>query len=640
MQVRYVRSRLILLIFTTASLFLSKAHGWRLPPLPRYYSYMRFPSRSVSCLVAALASSGRSCSSSFAVAYAAAGSTSSAFVGTCTHSKSTGHRRLSRRHLGTYVVHASTGTGSTSSTACASSPNRNTDHATKHKIASSVAKGERRARERQARSRQLCEGCNRPPTLCVCSVLRSVLPHEEKGEAEELVKLATQSTDILILQHPNEFRKRHYSTVPLIDLTLQDVTIRVGYEFNSETLLDSLGIHRLGGSSTALAAKNGDDDSVRRRPLLLFPGEGAIDLHEYVSRQRPILGRKNIAGKSTATPCSSDGGRNLLVLIDGTWAEAKRMAKTSPILLERCQMVQFPPEDSCDNQVQSSSRADNDEAHQNKHHQSVYNALRKEPEAHTISTLEALAQALDTLEPDDDNAIDVTDSNTSILRPSEALRRVLEKHVEAYLNNAITKRSPRFNRDISGAGARNKRTWQIKNDLFTKDGLQEKSGRHTRQGFAADDAGIRTLADGAIIRPLQLADAPQLDAWWEHKSSNSLQMVARCIGSDCNANVGACLGVYGPDGYTLRGGIVRYEGGAVGMLHVDSQYRRRGYGEALLSEATNAIETVDVSECVAYIMEGNVASEKTFQKVGWVREDPSLKGTGKRKANRKWIKRQ
>mmetsp|Transcript_6704 Transcript_6704/g.16005 ORF Transcript_6704/g.16005 Transcript_6704/m.16005 type:complete len:119 (-) Transcript_6704:1528-1884(-) len=116
-------------------------------------------------------------------------------------------------------------------------------------------------------------------------------------------------------------------------------------------------------------------------------------------------------------------------------------------------------------------------------------------------------------------------------------------------------------------------------------------------------------------------------------------MVARCISSDRNANIGACLGVFKPGGDQLRAGIVRYEGGAVGMLHVDPRHRRRGYGEALLSEATKAIETAGVGECVAFVMEGNVASEKTFRKVGWERDDPCLKGTGNRKANRKWIKR-
>jgi len=436
------------------------------------------------------------------------------------------------------------------------------------------------------------------------------------SQAVEVVKLATQ-TQICILQHPNEFRKRHFSTVPLIALALQDVTIRVGYEFNSESLLDSLGIH---GVSAVTASDDEGSAAQRPLPLLLFPGEDATDLDAHMRRQKSRLVEKNGVDRS-----SSDQ-RNLLILIDGTWAEAKRMARNSPNLLKRCQMVQFPPE----SMSSSSCIANDDESCDERnevHHQSVYNAVRREPEAHTISTLEALAKALDMLEPDA--------HASSALNPSEVLNRVLEKHVEAYLNNAITKRTPRFNRDISGVGTRNKRTWQIKNDLFP-----DGTSKSEEQGAVTDVAGIRTLADGAIIRPLQIADAPQLDAWWDHKSPTSLQMVVRCISSDRNANVGACLGIYEPGGRKLRAGIVRYEGGAVGMLHVDPQHRRRGYGKALLSEATKAIEkAAGTGECVAFIMEGNVASEKTFQKVGWVREDPSLKGTGKRKANRKWIKK-
>lgn len=300
------------------------------------------------------------------------------------------------------------------------------------------------------------------------------------------------------------------------------------------------------------------------------------------------------------------------------------MAKTSPNLLKRCQMVQFPPSDIDNSNNSNIVESDNIDREKEKH-QSVYNAVRKEPEAHTISTLEALANALEVLEPK-------LDDNHATTKPSVGLRRVLEKHVEAYLFNAVSSRKPRFNRDSSGIGARNKRTWQIKKGIFTNEDISNDAA-------SASDEGIRSLADGCIIRPLQLADAPQLDAWWDHKSSNSLQMVARCISSDRNASIGACLGVFEPGGDQLRAGIVRYEGGAVGMLHVDPRHRRRGYGEALLSEATKAIETAGVGECVAFVMEGNVASEKTFRKVGWERDDPCLKGTGNRKANRKWIKR-
>ena len=512
------------------------------------------------------------------------------------------HAVRHQRNFGSYI---------TAAASSVSSSNDRTKYATQHKIASSIAKGERRARERQAKSRELCEGCARPPNLCVCSVLRSVLPQHKDGG---FAKLGTQNTDILILQHPNEFRKRHFSTVPLVGLVLHDVTTKVGYEFNSEALLESLGIS--GGSS-------------KQRPLLLFSGEGAVDLDEYVCQQETAETKNNVnldKSLSSSLSSSSEQQRNLLILIDGTWAEAKRMAKHSPNLLKRCQMVQFPPSDvdNC-NKRNNAGPADIDGEVQM--HQSVYNAVRREPEAHTISTLEALANALEILEPE-------SDANHAT-KPSLGLRLVLEKHVEAYLSNAVSSRTPRFNRDSSGVGARNKRTWQIKKGLFTNDDIANDEAT-----ASISDGGIRYLADGCIIRPLQLADAPQLDAWWDHKSSNSLQMVARCISSDRNANIGACLGIFDPEGGHLRAGIVRYEGGAVGMLHVDPQHRRRGYGEALLSEATKAIETAGVGECIAFIMEGNVASERTFQKVGWVREDPSLKGTGKRKANRKWIKRQ
>ena len=532
---------------------------------------------------------------------------SSAFLHNRHQQSQQSHASSCKRRLGTYNTAAAS--------SVSSSDDDRTKYGTQHKIASSIAKGERRARDRRGKSRELCNGCKRPPNLCVCSVLRSVLPQYNEGG---VIKLKTQSTNVLILQHPNEFRKRNFSTVPLVGLVLQDVTTKVGYDFNSEALLDSLGIY--GGASM-------------QKPLLLFPDDGAIDLDEYVRQQQYEENGKDkretnsdvILDEESLPSSSSKQQRNLLILIDGTWREAKRMAKNSPNLLQRCQMVQFPPSDIDNSNNSNIVESDNIDREKEKH-QSVYNAVRKEPEAHTISTLEALANALEVLEPE-------SGGNHATTKPSVRLRRVLEKHVEAYLFNAVSSRAPRFNRDRSGIGARNKRTWQIKKDIFTNEDISADAA-------TASDKGIRSLADGCIIRPLQLADAPQLYAWWDHKSSNSLQMVARCISSDRNANIGACLGVFEPEKDKLRAGIVRYEGGAVGMLHVDSQHRRRGYGVALLSEATKAIEKACVGECVAFIMEGNIASEKTFEKIGWVREDPSLKkGSGKRRANRKWIKR-
>mmetsp|Transcript_29668 Transcript_29668/g.69819 ORF Transcript_29668/g.69819 Transcript_29668/m.69819 type:complete len:89 (+) Transcript_29668:1588-1854(+) len=73
-----------------------------------------------------------------------------------------------------------------------------------------------------------------------------------------------------------------------------------------------------------------------------------------------------------------------------------------------------------------------------------------------------------------------------------------------------------------------------------------------------------------------------------------------------------------------------------------------------LREDTNASPTVEVNakakangpqssppftlDCTAFIKDGNVASERVFSGAGWVRENPNAKkGSGRRKANRKWI---
>jgi hypothetical protein len=45
-------------------------------------------------------------------------------------------------------------------------------------------------------------------------------------------------------------------------------------------------------------------------------------------------------------------------------------------------------------------------------------------------------------------------------------------------------------------------------------------------------------------------------------------------------------------------------------------------------------------ECIAFIVDGNNASEALFTKLGWVRADLHMlkKQTGNRRAKRKWVK--
>ena len=73
------------------------------------------------------------------------------------------------------------------------------------------------------------------------------------------------------------------------------------------------------------------------------------------------------------------------------------------------------------------------------------------------------------------------------------------------------------------------------------------------------------------------------------------------------------------------------------MLHVDDTYRRLGLGAWLLREATYTLQKQNLP-CFAFIVDNNIASESLFLKQGWVKDDPTKKkGTGRRRAKRKWI---
>lgn len=210
----------------------------------------------------------------------------------------------------------------------------------KTKIASSEAKCERRKRERQSVARELCPGCGRPPILCVCEAL----------PAEKIVT----STNILILQHPNEFKRKSLSTVPLMPLVLENCVVKVGYNFKPE--------------SVELVQKCIDQG---RKPLLLFPGDDAISLDANNNIKEDKDNNSNIIDQAI----NLIDDHHLLILVDGTWAEAIRILKQSPELVDQCQQVQFTQE-----------------------YDSIYDVVRKEPEKHCISTLEACAESLICLE--------------------------------------------------------------------------------------------------------------------------------------------------------------------------------------------------------------------------------------------------
>eukprot|EP00579_Thalassiosira_antarctica_P006979 CAMPEP_0201880334 /NCGR_PEP_ID=MMETSP0902-20130614/10949_1 /ASSEMBLY_ACC=CAM_ASM_000551 /TAXON_ID=420261 /ORGANISM="Thalassiosira antarctica, Strain CCMP982" /LENGTH=268 /DNA_ID=CAMNT_0048408329 /DNA_START=248 /DNA_END=1054 /DNA_ORIENTATION=+ len=259
----------------------------------------------------------------------------------------------------------------------------------KTKIASSVAKTERREVERSRGGREICERCIRPPPLCVCQSLPE--------------KLIDTSTSVLILQHPRERRRKSLSTVPLMPLVLEKCTVKVGYNFTPTEL--TLVTECLGRE---------------QKPLLLFPGPDAITLDD----DNHVDTVKNLQSKE-----------QLLILIDGTWAEAKRMIMQSPALIQICQQVQFQSEQ-----------------------ESIYpSSLRKEPEKHCLSTLESCAHALMLLEPSLERATE------SKLFLEGSMRCMVEKRMSV---SESRNRAPRFARAGKKIFEKNQRRHEIKQQLF------------------------------------------------------------------------------------------------------------------------------------------------------------------------------
>jgi len=178
-------------------------------------------------------------------------------------------------------------------------------------------------------NRAICERCRRPVSVCYCA---------------HLVSLPTR-TRVLLLQHP---RERHVAigTARLAHLCLPGSELRVGVDFD-------------------------DDEQVRalageRNAYLLFPGPRAIDLAEA----RP-------AGPIT------------LVVVDGTWWQARKLIKRNPRLAALPQ-IRFTP------RAPSNYR------------------IRREPADHCVATVEALAQVLGALEGDPERF-------AALLRPFEAM---------------------------------------------------------------------------------------------------------------------------------------------------------------------------------------------------------------------------
>jgi DTW domain-containing protein YfiP len=186
--------------------------------------------------------------------------------------------------------------------------------------------------DQAAAHRAICGRCRRPASVCYCA---------------HLVELRTR-TRVLLLQHPRE-RTVAIGTARLAHLCLPGSELRVGVDFDDDHAVRD-----------ALAGGDG------RPAYLLFPGPRAIDLAEA-----------KLTGPIT------------LVVVDGTWWQARKLLRSNGVLAALPQIRFTPPKPS-------------------------NYRIRKEPAAHCVATVEALAQVLGALEGDPERF-------AALLRPFEAM---------------------------------------------------------------------------------------------------------------------------------------------------------------------------------------------------------------------------
>ena len=161
----------------------------------------------------------------------------------------------------------------------------------------------------------MCARCRRPQVVCYCAALP---------------RLETR-TKIVILQHPRE-RDMPIGTARMASLCLPQARLHVGMRWDNSAPL-----------AKALA-------DPAYPPILLYPGPGAKD----ILREPP-------AGPVT------------LVVVDGTWSQAKSVVRDNPVLQNLPRYAFASPEPS-------------------------QYRIRREPQVEFVSTIEALMYVLGALE--------------------------------------------------------------------------------------------------------------------------------------------------------------------------------------------------------------------------------------------------
>jgi len=180
-----------------------------------------------------------------------------------------------------------------------------------------------------------CPHCQKPMPLCICD---SVTPIKNR-------------LSLLILQHPQE-QDRALGTARLLAKHFADATVRVGLSWSSLSKALARPVENASHWAVLYLGSARAADLEAEGEILALNRKG-----EVPENQRSILGK--LEG---------------VVLLDGTWSQAKALWWRNPWML-KCQRVILNPE-----------------------HPSRYGALRREPRRDGLSTIEATGMLIAALE--------------------------------------------------------------------------------------------------------------------------------------------------------------------------------------------------------------------------------------------------
>jgi DTW domain-containing protein YfiP len=183
-----------------------------------------------------------------------------------------------------------------------------------------------------------CPRCGKSPAICVC---------------DRIVEMPT-TIRVLVLRHPQEDDVA-LGTAPLLALSLPRASVATGLSWAS------------------LAHALGEEDVDHARWAVVYPGKIDPTVTEE-ARAAPVLvlDRKGRLRAPDAPPLEG------VVVLDGTWSQAKALWWRNPWLLKLSRIALRPSEPS------------------------IYGRARREPRREYVSTLEAVAEVLPALgEPDE-----------------------------------------------------------------------------------------------------------------------------------------------------------------------------------------------------------------------------------------------